>query len=433
MREIFELIKHESRARRFFIALGQSALGNGAAVVALLVLALERFDSPWAIGLILLADVVPAMLLGPLFGATADRWSRRGCVIAADAIRAVAFAGLVVADGFGAMLGFALLAGIGTALFQPASLAALPGLVEQRRLPAATSLYGTLTDVGFIAGPALAAVLMLAGGPELVLGVNAVSFAVSMVLLASISFGQIARTDVSTRGPQSLIGDVRDGFRAAGHIQGLRLILLASTAALFCGGLFNVAELLLARDELGTSGSGFSLLVAIYGLGFVGGSVAGARGGTTAMLRRRYLAGLLLAAVGTTASGVAPTAVVAALCFIGAGYGAGLLLVHERLLIQALVPDALSARIFGLRDALTAWAWAVAFVVGPVLLNWVGTRATIVAAGVAAFGVWLACVWFVRVADRGVARETVLSAGAVGGDLAWPGRAREEGSDVVGR
>ena len=432
MREIFELIKHESRARRFFIALGQSALGNGAAVVALLVLALERFDSPWAIGLILLADVVPSMLLGPLFGATADRWSRRGCVIAADAIRVVAFAGLVVADGFGAMLGFALLAGVGTALFQPASLAALPGLVEQGRLPAATSLYGTLTDVGFIAGPALAAVLMLAGGPELVLGFNAVSFALSMVLLASISFGQIARTDVSTRGPQSLVGDVRDGFRAAGKIQGLRLILVASTAALFCGGLFNVAELLLARDELGTSGSGFSVLVAIYGLGFVGGSVAGARGGTTATLRRRYLAGLLLAAVGTTASGVAPTAVVAALCFIGAGYGAGLLLVHERLLIQALVPDALSARIFGLRDALTAWAWAVAFVVGPVLLNWVGTRATIVAAGLGAFGVWLACVWFVRVADRGAAGEAVLSAGAVGGDLAWPGRAREEGSDVVG-
>src|ERR687893_787426 len=101
MREILDLIKHESRARRFFVALAQSALGNGAAIVALLVIALERFDSPWAIGLILLADVIPGMLLGPLFGAVADRWSRRGCMILADILRAVAFAGLVVVDGFG--------------------------------------------------------------------------------------------------------------------------------------------------------------------------------------------------------------------------------------------------------------------------------------------------------------------------------------------
>src|SRR5918997_3984530 len=176
MREILDLIKHERPARRFFIALGQSALGNGAAVVALLVLALERFDSPWAIGLILLAEVVPSMLLGPLFGAAADRWSRRGCGIAADAIRVVAFAGLVLVDGFGAMLAFALLAGLGTALFQPASLAALPGLVERRRLPAATSLYGAVTDVGFVAGPALAGGLMLIGGAELVLALHSATF-----------------------------------------------------------------------------------------------------------------------------------------------------------------------------------------------------------------------------------------------------------------
>src|ERR671913_2261872 len=146
MREIFELIKHESRARRFFIALGQSALGNGAAVVALLVLALDRFDSPWAIGLVLLADVVPAMLLGPLFGTFADRWSRRACTVLADVLRAVAFLGLVVVDGFVGTFLLALLAGVGTGLFTPAALAALPSLVEERRLPAATSLYGAIAD-----------------------------------------------------------------------------------------------------------------------------------------------------------------------------------------------------------------------------------------------------------------------------------------------
>ena len=35
-----------------------------------------------------------------------------------------------------------------------------------------------------------------------------------------------------------------------------------------------------------------------------------------------------------------------------------MLLVYERLLIQALVPDVLSGRVFGIRDAITAWAFA---------------------------------------------------------------------------
>ena len=165
MREILDLIKREPRARLFFVALGQSALGTGAALVALLVLALERFDSPWAIGLVLLADVIPGMLLGPVFGAVADRWSRRTCVIVADLVRVAAFAGLVLADDFVLTVCFALLAGVGTALFQPASLAALPGLVTPARLPAATSLYGVLMDVGFVAGPAIAAGIHAGRGP----------------------------------------------------------------------------------------------------------------------------------------------------------------------------------------------------------------------------------------------------------------------------
>jgi MFS family permease len=322
-------------------------------------------------------------------------------------------------------VGFALLAGVGTALFQPASLAALPSLVAPARLPAATSLYGALMDVGFVAGPAIAAGFMLAGGPETVLIANAVTFAVSAVLLASIRFGEVHARDDTEAARRSLIRDVRDGLTEARRIPGLRVLLLASASALFFAGLFNVAELLLATGELGTSEAGFSLLVAIYGLGFVGGSVAGARGGSMSVLRRRYLGGLLLAALGTGASGLAPSPAVAALCFIGAGYGAGLLLVHERLLIQNLVVDELRGRIFGMRDALTAWAWAIAFVTAPVLLNWLGTRATVVLAGSGAFGVWLVAVLVLRRArdDATLQRDDEPLAGSVGGgDLAWPGR-----------
>src|SRR5688500_14767962 len=113
MRPIFDLLRAERPARRFFLAHAQSSLGTGAAYVALLLLAYERLASPWAISLILLAEFLPGMFLGPIFGAAADRWSRRSCAIVADAVRAVAFAAIAFTDGFGATVALALLAGVG--------------------------------------------------------------------------------------------------------------------------------------------------------------------------------------------------------------------------------------------------------------------------------------------------------------------------------
>ena len=102
------------------------AAGDGS--FALLVLAYDRIGSAWGATAVLLADVLPAMLLGPLLGGVIDRTSRLGVAIVADVIRAVAFAGLVLVDGTVAMVLFALLAGLGTACFRPATYALLPGL-----------------------------------------------------------------------------------------------------------------------------------------------------------------------------------------------------------------------------------------------------------------------------------------------------------------
>src|SRR5215210_4718467 len=189
MREAIQLLRAEPRARLFFAALTQSALGTGAGYIALVVVAYERYKSAWAISFVLLADLVPAMLFGPIFGAAADRWSRRNCLIVSDVVRGVAFLGIAVVDSFTATVVLALLAGAGTGLFNPASLAAVPSLVKPERLPAATAMYGAITDVGFIVGPALAALLLLFGGPEVILFANAATFVVSAIVLTRLPFG----------------------------------------------------------------------------------------------------------------------------------------------------------------------------------------------------------------------------------------------------
>jgi MFS family permease len=405
-------------------------LGTGAAYVALLLVALDRFDSPWAIGLVLLADVVPAMLLGPLFGAVADRWSRRACMVLADVLRAVAFLGLVLVDGFVGTVFLALLAGVGTGLFTPAALASLPSLVEERRLPAATSLFGAIADFGFIAGPATAAAVLLVGGPETILGANAVTFALSAIALTLLRFGEAPPVSEVEGARPSLLREARDGLVASAGMPGLRVVLVSSGAALLFGAIFNVGQPLLARDELGSTDAGFAVLVTAYGFGFIAGTLSGSKGGEVSLLRRRYLLGALLMAAGFAASGVAPSVAAAVITFLAAGYGNGMLLIYERLLIQALVPDGLRGRIFGIRDAITAWAFALGFLAGPLLLDAVGTRAMVTVAGTCGLIVWLSTAIALRRSGLS-AHPSLALAGGAGADLAWDRRRGEHSADAL--
>jgi MFS family permease len=402
MREIFDLLRYERRARVFFLALVQSALGTGAGYFALLLIAYDRFESPWAISLVLIADLIPAMLLGPIFGAAADRWSRKNCAVLGDVLRVVGFAGIALTDSYAAMVGFAVLAGTGTGLFTPAVLAALPSVVDsERRLPAASSLYGVVADLGFTVGPIAAAAILALSGPETLIWINAATFAMSSVLLASLRFGDTPGQAIEAP-LRALIGEARDGLRLAIRMRAVRVVLLASGATFFCIGLFNVTELFFVTDDLDVSKAAFPVLVAIFGVGFIVGSVAGSRGGTVPELKRRFLGGLLMVGVAFVAMSLTSSFAAAAVTFALAGFGNGLALVYERLLIHAVVADSLVGRIFGVRDALSAWAFAIAFVAGGAVLEVDGARDVFQIAG-------------------GIApREVILIAGAIG-IVAWCG------------
>jgi MFS family permease len=429
--DVLRLLRAEPQARLFFVALTQSALGTGAAYVALLLIAYDRWESPWAISLVLLADLLPAMLLGPVFGAAADRWSRKWCAVAADTVRAGAFIGIALVDNFEATIAFALFAGAGTALFTPATLAALPSLVHKDRVPAGTSLYGAITDLGFTAGPGLTAGLLVLAGPADILFVNGLTFAASAAIIVPLRFGA---PGPGTRGGDgrlvpSLLREARAGLSVVARMRAVRVVIAGSTAALFFGGIFNVAELPFATDELGTTDAGYSVLVALFGLGFILGSLAGSRGGAPPVLRRRFLEGCLLMGLGFVLSALAPALPLALFSFTVAGFGNGLLLVHERLIVQADVPDAVMGRAFGVKDALASWAFGIAFFAAGALLTLVSPRELIAAAGVGGVAV---CATSALALWRGRGGEGLLRSLARRGGSARHPRGDEHGPDVVG-
>jgi MFS family permease len=373
----------DAASRRFFAAHGQSCLGSGLAHVALPLLAYDKTGSAWAVTAVLIPDLLPAILFGPLLGALVDRVGWRACAIVADLLRFLGFTLVVFMHSMPALVVAAALAGTGTALFAPAALAGVSRLAPGDRRPAALGLFGALDDIGLTVGPALAAGMLAITGPEILLAGNAMSFAVSAMLLAGVPGRGRSGERFEYR---SLWTDLRVGLRSLGGRAEVRLLLASSTAAVLFAGVTNVGEVLLARDVIGAGGSGLAALVAAHGAGTVLGSLA-ARFRLTFQWRRAYIAGLSCMAIDLVLCALSKSLWVLLPVFILGGFGNGFALVHDRLLLGGAVPERLHGRVFALQKALTSLAFAGSFIAASVLISTSGVQATFAIAAAGMLGV----------------------------------------------
>jgi MFS family permease len=373
----------DAPSRRFFTAHAQSCLGSGLAHVVLPLIAYDHTRSAWAVTAVLIPDLMPAILFGPLFGALVDRVGWRVCAIASDLLRMVAFTLVAFAHTLPWLVLGAALAGTGAALFAPAALAGVSRLAPDERRPAALGLFGALDDLGLTAGPALAAALLAFVAPAVLLGANAISFALSAMLLTSVGPRGRSAERVDYR---SLWTDLRVGLRMLGGRAEIRVLLASSTAAVLFAGVTNVGEVVLARDVLGAGGSGLAALVAATGVGTILGSLA-ARFKSTWEWRRAYLAGLTCMAVDLLLCSIAPNLWVVLPVFALGGFGNGSALVHDRLLLGAAVPDALHGRVFALQKALTSLSFAASFIGASVIISVGGVQTTFALAAAGMLGV----------------------------------------------
>ena len=320
------------------------------------------------------------MLAGPLLGAAADRWGPRNCAIAANVLRAVAFAALPLVSGLAPVLALVLVAGLGSCLFMPAAHTLLPQLVsDEKDLPAANSLFGSLVDAGLAVGPLLAAPLLIVGGPGLVFALNGACFAVSAVLLTRLPRGT-SDADEDAAG-ESLWSQARDGIAIAARLPIVRALLAATAAGVLFGAAVNVGEVALAIDRLGLGATGYALLVAANSAGTVVGALLASSGTDPRRMARRLTAGLALEGVALAAAGTSTALALVLVAFAAAGAANGYGATYERTLLQTSVPEGARGRVFGVREALNSWGFGLAFLLGGTLVDAVGAAAVFLTAG----------------------------------------------------
>lgn len=411
---MLKLLRDTPALRRFFAAFFQSQIGTGAAYVALLLVAYHRFHSGWAISLVLLGEFLPGIVLSPLFGSLADRISRRRLAVCADLLRALCFIALAIVPSFAATVALALLAGVGTALFRPAINAALPGMVPPERRSQLTAIFYASVNSGLMLGPALAAGLLLITTAPVVLVLNAVSFVVSAGLLAGVDLGpsasgESADDDAETRA--SVWADTREGARAAAAMPGVPVLIGVGALVVLTGAMFNVLAPLFATGPLHAGGSGYSVLMALYGLGMVAGSWTNARMGSDIEdLRRRWLVGIALSGMAMAVAALAPNFPLALMAFTLIGLGENLLVGPETRLMQEMVTERLLGRVFGLKDVLENIAFVAAFLGAGALVSLAGVRPVFVGAGLVTIA--LAAVGAVAFRTRRAVGVPALEAGS---------------------
>jgi MFS family permease len=368
------VLRSEQRLRWFFAAHLQGALGTGAGYVALMVLAYDRIGSAWGATAVLLADFLPAMLLGPLLGSLVDRTSRLGGAVASDLIRAGAFVSLAFADGTLALVCFALLAGFGTALFRPSTYALLPSLAASERVGTVNALFMAIRDAGQLLGLMLAAGALAVASPEVVLALNGCTFAASALLLTRLR-GRVRA--VAAPSPE------QERVAAGGFLRDrlVRTLILASGVVTLCAATMNVGELALAQEDLEAGATGFALLSTAYGSGLVAGTLCAGRDGGNHRLA--FFAGLGGLVVGMLATSLAPGLALALCTFALTGAANGLFTTSKTTMLHRAVPERMHGRAFGLQDALDSWGFGAAVVAGGALTTAFGGRALFAIAGAA--------------------------------------------------
>lgn len=283
-----------------------SNLGDGVLVAALPLLAARATGDRLSVGLVSTFVGLPWLLFALPVGSLLDRVDRRRAIVMADTARAVLVAGLAVTAAAGDLriwmlwlLAFGL--GVGEVVADSASQALVPAVVDDDGLERANGLRQAAEIAGntFLGIP-LGGVLF-AAAVWLPLGVDAATFAIAAVLVASLRGRFRPRTP--DRPDRGWAAEMASGFRFLRRHDLLRhlVVVLSLLNLAFAAG--ESTFVLYAKELLGVGDRGFAVLLAAVGVGSIGAGIAGGwlvhrMGRRFAILVASFTPALTMAAVG---------------------------------------------------------------------------------------------------------------------------------------
>ena len=383
---VLQPLRHRDFAL-LWAGLSVSLLGDGIYFVAIAWQVYELTDAPTALGVVGVAWTLPLVLLVLGGGVLSDRMDRRLLMVAADALRFVAITAIAALALSGAielwhLLALVALYGCGDALFNPAATALTPMLVPRDELVRANALEGLMRPLAMkFAGPALGGAIVAAGGAGAGFAVDAATFLVSGAFVLAIRTRARA-APAEPDAPRSALAELREGLRFVRSKPWLWATLCSVSIALFA--FFGPRQVLLPlrlKEELGFGAGTFGAVLAAAGAGSVTAAIAVGQLG----IPRRFVTWLYVAwAVATFEIAVFGIASLPWQFMLAALVGGALEtfgnVIWATLLAQR-VPGSLLGRVSSVDWQISVLMVPLSFAVTGPLAEAVGTRETMLGAG----------------------------------------------------
>jgi MFS transporter, DHA3 family, macrolide efflux protein len=337
-----------------------SRLGNQAFAIALLFWIKDTIGSATFMGLALALASLPALLLEPIGGAVADRYSRRRIIILGDLFSGLAvlsLAGLMylAPSATGATLTWLIVVStfLATvnAFFLPAIAASIPDLVPAERLSGANSMGQLSMQLSLFIGQGLGATLFRLLGAPIMLMIDGLSF---LYAAASASFVKLPQRAVARdlRWQDQIAtfkSDLAEGLRYVWSNTGLKaLVLIAALSNFFTAPILLLLPFYI-ENYLKASKDWYGFFQAAFGVGSLLGFVLVGVLRVSGVARTRLiLLTLLLHAAGYGLLVLAWSPIVAVGFAVLLGCTGGIVTVQIMTLVQLTTPPELRGRVLGL-------------------------------------------------------------------------------------
>ncbi|TPG19583.1 MFS transporter [Pedococcus bigeumensis] len=381
------------RDRRFatyWVGQGISQFGDRITELALPLIAVTSLQVGASTVGLLTAAVWAPNLLSLFVGTWVDHHVRkRRLLIVADVLRCVVLLSLPVAHLFGAislaqLFLVAIIAGFGQVLYQTSYPSFFVGLVRRDQFVEANSLLSGTRSASFVAGPAVAGGLIQAVTAPAAMLVDAVTFAISAVLIGRV---RVRDLPVDTTNEDGLLRRSRDGMALVLRDPYLRASLACATTINLFNLMAGALIILYASRELGLSAGVIGLALGIGATGgLLGTVVAGPLSRRIGVGRTIALGAVVFSApfaLMPLASG--PTwsraGVLALVEFISA-LGVMCLDIPLNALMTAVTPDGVRSRVTGAFSTVNYGIRPLGAITGGLVGEWIGIGPTMVVAAV---------------------------------------------------
>jgi len=240
----------------------------------------ELTDSTVQLGLVRGVQAIPILLLSPVAGSAADRYSRKTQILIAQMIEGAMFAALAVLILTGRIEPWHVyVTAFGMAIVQtfqqPARTAIISDIVPTKNLTNAIGLNSIIFNVARSTGPALAGVLIASFGTGGAYGTQAVFYLLATLwtlrlrAVERLSTGAHGRSGHAVSFGQSIV----DGWKFSWRNETVRTALLITMFAALFIVPFTTLLPVFARDILNVGATGQGLLLTAMGVGALGSAV----------------------------------------------------------------------------------------------------------------------------------------------------------------